>query len=341
MIISYNSVLSLVFACLVLGCSKPKTTSAVTNPPVTPTNPLIDPATVKGSLVFQSNFEPPCAVVAINATTDKITGADGMLGSNNNWDALEGTVLSSRPYFNYNGGDLSKRFAKIAADPANASNKVLHYRINDSWTETGGDVKARVQYEFYGIKGGYKEYHQSVRIFLPEDVNLLRKYPNTIKWLTIVEIWNNITWSQTVPNRYRLTLGIGKLIPTEDDLHFIVDAQDCLLNADGSQKYTTLWSANGAKSSIPIGKWFTMEYYFKEGDAKNGRFYMTIEPDGGKKEIVFDVTNVTHNSTDPNPDGVTHFNPMKMYTSKELIAYLKQQGKSLNMYWDDFKLWKK
>lgn len=324
-----------------ISCKKSSITTPVVNPPANTGTGLIDPATLKGSLVFQSNFEPPCAVVAINATTDKITGADGMLGSNNNWDALEGTVLSSRPYFNYNGGDLSKRFAKIAADPVNASNKVLHYRINDSWTETGGDVKARVQYEFYGIKGGYKEYHQSVRIFLPEDVNLLRKYPNTIKWLTIVEIWNNITWSQTVPNRYRLTLGIGKLIPTEDDLHFIVDAQDCLLNADGSQKYTTLWSANGAKSSIPIGKWFTMEYYFKEGDAKNGRFYMTIEPDGGKKEIVFDVTNVTHNSTDPNPDGVTHFNPMKMYTSKELIAYLKQQGKSLNMYWDDFKLWKK
>jgi hypothetical protein len=68
---------------------------------------------------------------------------------------------------------------------------------------------------------------------------------------------------------------------------------------------------------------------------------MTIEPDGGKKEMIFDVTNVTHNSTDAAPDGVTHFNPMKMYTFKELIAYLKQAGKSLNIYWDDFKLWKK
>jgi hypothetical protein len=73
---------------------------------------------------------------------------------------------------------------------------------------------------------------------------------------------------QTVPNRYRLTLGIGKLIPTEDDLHFILDAQDCLLNADGSQKYTTLWSETGAKTAVPIGKWFTLEYYFKEGTQK-------------------------------------------------------------------------
>jgi hypothetical protein len=89
-----------------------------------------------------------------------------------------------------------------------------------------------------------------------------------------------------------------------------------LLNAYGSQKYTTLWSETGAKNAVPIGKWFTLEYYFKEGNAKNGRFYMTIEPDGGKKEMIFDVTNVTHNLPDAAPDGVTHFNPMKMYTFK-------------------------
>ena len=263
---------SLAFALLMFsinGCKKATTTTPVVNPPANNGGGLLDPATLKGSLVFQSNFEPPCAVVPINATTDRISGKDAQLGSSNDWDALEGNVLSTRPYFNYNGGDLSKRFAKIATDPVNAPNKVLHYSINDSWTETGGDVKARVQYEFYGIKGGYKEYYQSMRIFLPDEFSLLRKYPNTIKWLTIVEIWNNITWSQTVPNRYRLTLGIGKLIPTEDDLHFILDAQDCLLNADGSQKYTTLWSETGAKTAVPIGKWFTLEYYFKEGNAKN------------------------------------------------------------------------
>jgi hypothetical protein len=305
------------FAILLLSaesCKKSSTTTPIVIPPTNTGTGLIDPATLKGSLVFQSNFEPPCAVVAINATTDKISGKDAVLGTSNDWDALVGNVLSTVPYFNYNGGDLTKRFAKIVTDPINASNKVLQYSINDSWTESGGDIKARVQYEFYNIKAGYKEYYQSVRIFLPDEFSLLRKYPNTIKWLTIVEIWNNITWSQTVPNRYRLTLGIGKLIPTEDDLHFILDAQDCLLNPDGSQQYTTLWSESGAKTAVPIGKWFTLEYYFKEGNAQNGRFYMTIEPDGGKKEKIFDVTNVTHNSKDAAPDGVTHFNPMKMQT---------------------------
>jgi hypothetical protein len=68
---------------------------------------------------------------------------------------------------------------------------------------------------------------------------------------------------------------------------------------------------------------------------------MTIQPDGGGKQLVFDITNFTHNTKDPNPDGVTHFNPMKMYTSKELVDYLKLQGRSLNVYWDEFRMWKK
>jgi hypothetical protein len=34
------------------------------------------------------------------------------------------------------------------------------------------------------------------------------------------------------------------------------------------------------------------------------------------------------------------FNPMKLYTSKELIDFMKSRGKTLQIYWDDYKLWK-
>ena len=56
------------------GCRKASTKTPVVNPPANSGTGLIDPSTLKGSMVFQSNFEPPCAVVPINATTDKITG---------------------------------------------------------------------------------------------------------------------------------------------------------------------------------------------------------------------------------------------------------------------------
>jgi len=31
---------------------------------------------------------------------------------------------------------------------------------------------------------------------------------------------------------------------------------------------------------------------------------------------------------------------LKLYTSKGLIDYMNSKGKTLQIYWDDFKLWK-
>jgi hypothetical protein len=153
-------------------------------------------------------------------------------------------------------------------------------------------------------KSRLKEFYLLIRIFLTEDFNTVRTFPDKIHWLTIAEFWNNITWSQNVPHGFRITLGIGKPVVTESDLYFILDGQDCQLFPDDSQKYTTLWSEINQKVKVPIEKWFTLEYYYKEGDAKNGRFWMAIQSEGGNKEVIFDLTRVTHNSTDSKPDGV-------------------------------------
>ncbi len=83
-----------------------------------------------------------------------------------------------------------------------------------------------------------------------------------------------------------------------------------------------------------------MEYYLKEGEKENGRFYMTITPDGEEKQVVFDVTHFTHNTSDPSPNGFTGWSPRKLYTSKEVIGFVKSKGKTLQIYWDDFKLWR-
>ena len=49
---------------------------------------------------------------------------------------------------------------------------------------------------------------------------------------------------------------------------------------------------------------------------------------------------ITHNTEDPAPDGIGHFNPIKLYTSKELINYMGSQNKTMEIYWDDLKIWK-
>lgn len=281
-------------------------------------------------LIFQSGFERDSRVISRGSDAD-IVGVDNSVNMKNDW----GNDLDN---FNiqYQGGNSTQRYAKIIQEPGKPENHVLQFWLNEP---NVGGKKGRIQANLYGGEG-LKEFYQSERVFLHDDFNTVRTFPDEIHWLTIAEFWNNITWSQNVPNRYRLTLGIGKPVKEESDLHFIVDGQDCELFEDNSQKYTTLWSEINKEVAVPIGKWFTLEYYYKEGDAKNGRFYMSIQPEGEEKKVIFDIARATQNSNDLTPDGVTDFNPLKLYTSKKLIDYMNSKNKTLQIYWDDFNLWK-
>ncbi len=293
--------------------------------------------TLVPELIFQSGFEPDSKVIPKGSDSD-ITGKDLSVAAPNDWmNDLDNHPDIGNFNLQYQGGDSNQRFAKIIPEPGNPQNHVLHFWLD---APNVGGSKGRIQANIYGGEKGLKEFYQSVRIFLPEDFNMVRTFPDKIHWLTIAEFWNNITWSQNVPYGFRITLGIGKPVVTESDLYFILDGQDCQLFPDDSQKYTTLWSETNKNVKVPIGKWFSLEYYYKEGNAENGKFYMTIKPDGGSKEVIFNLTCITHNSSDPNPDGVTEFNPVKLYTSKKLIDFMHSKGKTLQIYWDDFKLWK-
>ena len=279
-----------------------------------------------------------------------MVGVDESLSSKSDWV----TDLDDNPHignFNiqYQGGDSTMRYARIVREPAglrardhsagrrgNPENHVLHFWLDQPNVD---NKKGRIQANIYN-NNGLREIYQSVRTFLHDDFNAVRAYPDKIHWLTIAEFWNNITWSQAVPYGFRITLGIGKPTRDESDLYFILDAEDCELFADGKQKYTTVWAEVNKTVNVPIGEWFTMDYYYKEGDRDNGRFYLSITKDGEKKEVVFDLKTITHHSQDRNPDGLGHFNPMKLYTSKDLISFMRRNGKTLQIYWDDFRLWK-
>jgi hypothetical protein len=289
----------------------------------------------EAELIFQSGFESD-TVISRGSDAD-IVGADTKLPDHKDWvKDLDNHPNIGNFNLQYQGGDSTMRFAKIIPEPGRPNNHVLHFWLKEP--NVGGS-KGRIQANLYG-NNGLKEFYQSVRIFLPDDFNTVRTFPKTLHWLTIAEFWNNITWDQKVPYRFRITLGIGKPVATTSDLYFIVDAEDCELFQDNRQKYSTVWAETNTNVKVPIGKWFTMEYYYKEGDQQNGRFYMAITPEKEDQEVVFDLQKITHNTQDPNPDGVSDFNPLKLYTSKDLIEHMKSNAKALQIYWDDFKLWK-
>lgn len=282
-------------------------------------------------MVYNSNSKP--GMITPHYIIDDVEGVDNTLHYKNDWvKDLDDSPDGGHFMIEYTGGDSSKRYAKIIPEPGNPSNHVLQFWLNDSWEASEHQVKARIQSDIYGIKKGYKEFYQTERVFLTSDFNVLKKYPSKINWLTISEFWNNEWWVETEKYGFRVTLGIGKPSAAESDLNFILNAEDA------GQK--EVWRGNNTDVKVPIGKWFTMEYYFKEGGKDDGRFYMAITPDAESKQVVFDITNYTHCTFDPTPNGLTGYSPMKLYTSKEVVEFVKSQGKTLQIYWDDFKLWK-
>ena len=73
---------------------------------------------------------------------------------------------------------------------------------------------------------------------------------------------------------------------------------------------------------------------------REGRYFVTLKNEKGEEEVIFDLERITHNTQDPDPDGVSDFNPLKLYTSKGLIDHMNSKGKTLQIYWDYFTLWK-
>jgi len=177
----------------------------------------------EGELIFHSGFEAGSKVVSHNSDAD-ITGTDGSYADKNDWvNDLDNNSCIGNFNLQYQGGDTTMRFARITPEPGNPGNHVLHFWLD---APNVGGSKGRIQANIYGNNNLY-EFTRSVRIFLHSDFNTVKKYPGKIHWLTIAEFWNNITWSQDVPYRFRITLGIGKNVEGEGELMFIVDAEDC------------------------------------------------------------------------------------------------------------------
>jgi hypothetical protein len=284
--------------------------------------------TQTSELIFHSGFEPN-TTETING--NDIIGIDNSVSPPNDWvNDLENHPNIGNFSIFYEGGDDTMRFAKVVQDPTDPTNKILHYWLK--YPNVAG-TKGRVQSELYG-NNNLTEMSQKVRIYLPTDWNIIKNAAGgTVEWMVIMTLWNNAGWTAE-GNPFKISLGIHKRNPWSSDLNF---------NLTGDIKTTYwqhIWEESDSSYSIPVGQWLTLETYFKEGNASNGRFILAVTPDGGTRQVVFDVTNFTHHPSDILPDGMKHYNPMKLYTSDAVIDYVRNNGGILQLYWDDFEIWK-
>jgi len=312
---------SLLFILLLSSCSK--------------NTPPIEELPIEEELIFQSGFEP--ATIGTPAEAAEIfIGKDNSKPSQSDWDNFNNHENIGAFNIQYEGGNPSQRFAKIITDPTNATNKVLHFWL-DSANVTDGQgnyIKGRIQANVYK-NTGLSEIYLKVRMYLHSDFNKFKTADPTNDWLTLFEFWNNGPWLDP-DNPFRITINLQKTESgTVQNLYFGVHGQVRI----NDKKWEYLWTEVNTDFGVPMGKWLTAEIYLKEGDNTNGQFKFTITPQNETAITIFDVVNYTHHPNGPDADGLSEFNPMKLYTSKGVIDYMRSQNGTLQIYWDDFELW--
>ena len=284
-------------------------------------------------MIFQSNFENT-SIVELSETSDGFSGTDLSLDSLNNWDILNNHPNIGELKINYEDGDDSQRYAEISQDPLDSSNQVLHYKIIEPHIKDGSKMKGRIQASFGGNQC-INEYYQSVKLYLHPDIEHLKQWNEIVHWFSLFEFWNNGNWTgEKYP--FRVTVN---LVKTSADV-----VTDMYFQAKGDYqkngKWKDEWRITADNFSVPFGQWMTLELYIKEGDSGTGKFYMSVTPEGGSKTVLFDLAKTTQHPKEKCPDGYTHFQPLKFYTSDKVINFMKDNNKKLEIYWDDWRVYR-
>ena len=239
-----------------------------------------------------------------------------------------------RAHVYYEAGQPEDRLASVRGDPVGSENRVLDFALNrpNVVSARSGTRKGRIQMNIYD-NAGVREIKFRVRMKLSRDFLLLSEYPGRIDWLTISEWWNNAGWTgEEYP--FRIAVDIVKTAGrSSPDLHFRVHAQALDLQKMG---WTNLiWEATNETFAIPVGEWVHLSYVFLEGARDEGRFSLEVTKEGHNPVMVIDVRDFTHHPLDPAPDGLTHWNPVKLYTSGKLIDFVSSRGGCMRIMWDD------
>jgi hypothetical protein len=278
------------------------------------------------SNVYLTQYEVNGSVNQNNADiygTDNITGYDWENDLDN--DAAVGTF---RIY--YEVGDTSAAKASLTNDPLDNTNKVLKFQLDSSNVPNGGSPKGRIQAAINN-NINLKEFSFKVKLYIHPDIDTLRYYNDDFNWFTLMEFWNNGSFQ---PFPFRITLNIQKPDSTiGSNLYFGTHGQtkDTI-----NSLWDNVWGEIDYTYAVPTGQWLTFETYFFEGDSTDGRYKVTVTDTLNNTHTLFDITDYTHHPQDTLPDGVTNFNPMKLYTSGILIDGMNSVNAELSVFWDDF-----
>lgn len=301
------------------GCAATSTLSQAAGKPAT--------ASAVPELLLRENFEQRKVAPSGKPTHDflPMTTASGRSGN--------ATIQ-------YEGGTPDDRYADVVDDPKRAGNKVLHFWLKGARigrAGMSGHYKGRVQLILPDVN--QTSVYQRYRMYLHPDVALYRSYPKDNVWFTINEFWFGAPWKGE-RNAFRISLNIVKQGGDGKPLWLAANA-DMPLGNPKQGRWSRVWDSVNKDFEVPVGEWLDVEVGYKQGNASSGRFYVAVTPAStGKKIEVMNVTNWTYHPQAPRPIPLTHWQPLKLYTSAEIIEHVRNKGGVLQIYWDDLEIWK-
>ena len=287
------------------------------------------------NLIFQSGFEQGIIGSPQDAHT-KIIGIDTTYNSKNDWKSLDNNPYIGSFKIQYQGGTTEDRYARIIQDPNNPNNNVLNFYLkNPSVGAQNTKSKGRIQANIYG-NTNLKSFSQEVSMYLHNDFSLLTEGEPKFDWLTTFEFWNNANWKgEDYP--FRITVNIMKKEKGKvDSLYFQVHGQ---IYNEKEKKWQNVWKETNTNFEVKIGEWMQTRIDLVEGDKDKGKFIFSITSKNNNPVTIFEINDFTHHPDDPSPNGINDLNPMKLYTSKDLLSYIEEKNGVLQIYWDDFKFY--
>lgn len=226
-------------------------------------------------------------------------------------------------YDNTPGTDL---IIEIGDDPDNSGNKTLHF---EHYTAPVGSARASLA-AMYQLSGGdlFDQGYVKYRMRLSEGFGAIKHINQVVDWLMLSEWWE---------------YGPSKVQQARWNFHIYKDwgaGQEpywALLGQQMQPAREFLWRETNRTIPVPIDEWFTIEMFFKKGDSDNGRIWIAITRDGGERQVIFDVHNITQHPTNPQPLG--DWAMFKLYTIQWLVEMMNNNGTPLGIHYDDFEYW--
>jgi hypothetical protein len=237
----------------------------------------------------------------------------------------------------YEGGTPADRHARVIDDPTKPGNKVLEYWLNEARVPgmRKGRQKGRIQLNL--VEVNKTSLYQRVRMYLHPDLAHYRSYPKEHSFFTINELWFGAPWKgDDYP--FRISLQIVKekgvrplLLAAAGSVH--------IGGRKGAGHWKDLWGSVNKDFEVPVGEWLDVEVGYQQGNAQSGRFYVAVKPQSsGVRTKVLDVTNWTYHPQAPRPVPLTHWQPLKVYASGDIIDHVRNRGGAVRVYWDDLEI---